>query len=228
MVAAADARAAVATALGRDRATVDHNLTGRAVFAAAADACAAVEAACGCDGAAIDRDLTARALSTAADARAEPAACGGDRTAADGDSAAVFSLGAADAGDVIVRFGNNQRTGAQGRFCGTWRSIGRVLTVDGEAVARLDVHALGGRESAAVHEDDLHVAGNGDALGNHHIAADHIPAAFQGGLVGKQRVILTNFIGVRFVRGIQIGNWARRAAPDTEVVFVTAVGVAAF
>ena len=52
----------------------------------------------------------------------------------------------------------------------------------------------------------MYVAEDGNSTINRHILIYHVPAGSQGVLVGKQSVILANFIGVRFVRGIQIGD----------------------
>ena len=101
---------------------------------------------------------------------------GRNEAAVDGDCAAahttVFAAAAADSGipDSSVFRGDGRGQSAHGI-----RLVG--LAVDGEAVVLLHLDAAVDGEGAAVRQDQVHVAGDGDALVDGHIAAGHIPAA---------------------------------------------------
>lgn len=103
------------------------------------------------------------AARAAADARAVLAAGGRDLTSVDGDGAAFFA-GATDAGIVHAA-------------CGLQHAHLRPggLGIDGQAVAFGDLDALAGGQLAPVGEDEVHLAGDGDALADGYVALCNIP-----------------------------------------------------
>ena len=179
--AAADA-GGVLSALGRYVAAGDGNIAAsHAVLGSAADARALV-AAGGIDSTAVDGD-GAICLRFAADAKAAADACGAVAavscyaSAVDDDITVGINAGiapvSADTGLVcfigILIARNAGRTGDQ---C----AGAAALPIDGQAVAAGDGNALAGSKGFPIRQDQMYIAGDGDACGDGYIFIDHIPA----------------------------------------------------
>ena len=170
-VAAADARAAAAAG-GGDGAAVDGDFAAVAAEDTAADA-RAVGAAVGGDGAAVDGDGAADAR--AADARAAAAAGGGDGAAVDGDGAAIVAVTVAGAdGRVKIIHVLGVQLARAARLPVDGQGVGAAVAYI--AVIVLHLNAAVDGESAAIRQNQVDIAADGDACADGHITGDHIPA----------------------------------------------------
>ena len=164
LIAAADTRATPATGCIHFAAVNNNRSTGDTI--AAADARASIATGCS-DFAAVDGDCSAAAGPAAADAGASLAAGRIDFAAVDGDCSAAATVAAADAGVVGIHILNDQRA---------HRTAGG-LGVDGEAVAIPHFNAAVDGEGAAVGQNQVHIAVDGDTLADGDVALRYIPAA---------------------------------------------------
>ena len=175
IIAAADARSTIA-ALRIDFAAFDGDLSAAGAIPAAADA-RSTFAALRIDFAAFDGDLSAAVLKTVADARSIIATGCIHFAAVDGDLAAGAIPAAADAGVEVSHILNDQRA---------HRTAGG-LGVDGEAGAIPHFNAAVDGEGAAVGQNQVHLAVDGDTLrsilaADGDVALRYIPAAIPLGI----------------------------------------------
>ena len=114
--------------------------------------------------AAAEREFAAGAVGAAADAGATGATDGCNAAAVNRYRAAILARAAADAGLAVAANGDQRASGTT-----------VALRPNGDAAARNDVDAGAGVPRRAVAEDEVHVAGHGDATDCLNIVEQHVP-----------------------------------------------------
>ena len=211
VVAPADA-GGVAAALRRHHAAVDrHRAAGAGI--PPTDASAAVTA-CRRHLATVDRHRPAGVATSPADAGGGRAALRRHLAAVDRHRPAGAAISPADAGGEVAA-SSNELPGAA-----AFRS-GVGLHPDGKAVGDDDlpsvhhgdgnvhVDARVGRERRTVREDEVHVAGDLDAVAARFGTRDDVPAGFERRMAGVGGVGRADLVGVRGVRRVEIADGGR-------------------